>query len=232
MPFITAPVTRHAHDGYQSAQGLSVGALTGIAGAHGAVFWLLVASSGLLSPPLPLNTTLMVQMLAPAVAATSTVAPVISPHPVVVERKPAARPQATQLAPATVLASPSELLSAAATTPATSPVSMPSPALVATPVTPVPLSQPRFDANYLLNPAPTYPALSRRMREEGKVVLRVFVEPDGRPSQLEIKTSSESHHLDQAALDAVRRWTFVAARRGDEAIGAWVLVPIVFNLKT
>lgn len=231
MPPATATARRPAHDAYQSGQRFSAGALVGIAGAHGAVFWLLAASSGLLSPPLPLNTTLMVQMLAPALAATPTVAPVTSPHPAVAERKPAARPQATQLAPATVLAAPSELLSAAETTPVTSPVSTPSPALVAAPATPAQLSQPRFDTNYLLNPAPTYPALSRRLGEEGKVVLRVFVEPDGRPSQIEIKTSSDSPRLDQAALDAVWRWKFVPARRGEEALGAWVLVPLVFNLQ-
>jgi protein TonB len=93
------------------------------------------------------------------------------------------------------------------------------------------VSQPRFDAGYLQNPAPAYPALSRRMGEEGKVVLRVFVEPTGRPGQVEVKTGSGSPRLDQAAQEAVWRWKFVSARQGDEAIGAWVLVPIVFNLR-
>ncbi|WP_246591019.1 energy transducer TonB [Georgfuchsia toluolica] len=92
-------------------------------------------------------------------------------------------------------------------------------------------SAPRFDADYLQNPAPAYPSLSRRLGEEGKVVLRVFVDPSGRPSQVEIKTSSASERLDQAAQDAVRRWKFTPARRGDEAVAAWVLVPIVFNLR-
>ena len=93
------------------------------------------------------------------------------------------------------------------------------------------MTQPRFDADYLSNPAPAYPPLSRRMGEEGKTVLRVHVEPGGRPSQIEIKTSSGSPRLDQAAQDAVWRWKFVPARRGDEAIAAWVLVPILFTLK-
>lgn len=88
----------------------------------------------------------------------------------------------------------------------------------------------RFDADYLRNPPPAYPALSRRLGEEGKVVLRVFVEPAGHPSQIEVKVSSGSPQLDQAAQNAVWRWRFVAARRGDENIGAWVLVPIVFKL--
>ena len=69
------------------------------------------------------------------------------------------------------------------------------------------------------------------MGEEGKVQLRVFVDAGGRPSQIELKASSGSPRLDQAAQDAVWRWKFVPARRGDESIAAWVLVPIVFTLK-
>ncbi len=93
------------------------------------------------------------------------------------------------------------------------------------------ITQPRFDADYLSNPAPAYPPLSRRMGEEGKVQLRVFVDTNGRPSQIELKTSSGSPRLDQAAQEAVWRWKFVPARRGDETVAAWVLVPIVFTLQ-
>jgi protein TonB len=69
------------------------------------------------------------------------------------------------------------------------------------------------------------------MGEEGQVVLRVQVEANGRPAQIELKSSSSSPRLDQAAQDAVWRWKFIPAKRGDEAIGAWVLVPITFTLK-
>lgn len=94
----------------------------------------------------------------------------------------------------------------------------------------VPLRAPRFDAAYLRNPPPAYPRASRRLGEEGRVVLRVRVESDGRPSQLAVQASSGSARLDDAAFDAVRRWRFVAARRGDESVAAWVLVPIEFRL--
>lgn len=92
------------------------------------------------------------------------------------------------------------------------------------------VSAARFDADYLRNPAPAYPPLARRLREEGKVVLRVFVTPEGAAGQVELRTSSGFPRLDQAARDAVSRWKFVPARRGDETVGAWVLIPIVFNL--
>ena len=91
-------------------------------------------------------------------------------------------------------------------------------------------TEPSFSADYLNNPAPVYPPLARRMGEQGKVLLRVFVEPDGLPGEVLVRTSSGSARLDQAAVDTVRRWKFVGARRGVEPIGAWVVVPINFTL--
>ncbi len=89
----------------------------------------------------------------------------------------------------------------------------------------------RFDAAYLQNPAPFYPAPARRRGEEGRVLLRVFVESSGLPGKVELHSSSGFTLLDQSALDAVGRWKFVPARRGSEAVPAWVVVPIVFNLR-
>ena len=102
---------------------------------------------------------------------------------------------------------------------------------VAAPVAPQPVP-PRFDAAYLNNPPPAYPSVSRRLGEEGKVMLRVFVEPNGTPSQVKIHQHSGFPRLDAAALDAVRQWRFVPARQGTDQVGAWVLVPIAFNLRT
>jgi protein TonB len=101
----------------------------------------------------------------------------------------------------------------------------------APPATPAPIVPPNFNANYLDNPAPAYPPLSRRMGEEGKVLLRVHVEASGLPSKVEIRTSSGSERLDQAALEAVKRWKFVPARQGDQAVPAYVVVPISFSLR-
>lgn len=93
-------------------------------------------------------------------------------------------------------------------------------------------SQARFDADYLRNPAPSYPAISRRMREEGKVTLRVLVTPHGTAESVEVKTSSgAARNLIEAASRTVRQWRFVPARRGDTAVQSWVLVPIIFKLE-
>jgi protein TonB len=63
------------------------------------------------------------------------------------------------------------------------------------------------------------------------VLLRVRVSPDGRPASISVQKSSGRALLDQAAVDAVRGWTFVPARQGGEAIAGWVSVPIVFHLQ-
>lgn len=88
-----------------------------------------------------------------------------------------------------------------------------------------------FDAAYLKNPAPPYPAQARRLGEEGRVVLRVQVSPQGLAEQLEVQTSSGSPRLDGAAIATVRQWKFVAARRGDQPVSSWVSVPVLFRLE-
>jgi protein TonB len=128
------------------------------------------------------------------------------------------------LAPLPPIDTPAPLLAAPA---AEAVVAAPAPLATA----PAPLTPPSFDAAYLNNPAPAYPALSRRMGEEGRVVLRVHVSEDGMPTQVQLKTSSKYARLDEAALEAVRRWRFVPARRADAPVAAWVLVPISFSLR-
>jgi protein TonB len=90
---------------------------------------------------------------------------------------------------------------------------------------------PRFNADYLDNPAPSYPPLSRKLGEQGRVLLRVLVTADGVPSQVTLHKSSGYARLDEVAADTVRRWKFVSARQGSQPVEAWVIVPIQFNLK-
>jgi len=94
-----------------------------------------------------------------------------------------------------------------------------------------PIVLPRFDAAYLQNPPPVYPALARRLGEQGRVLLRVLVTTTGQAERVELKTSSGAQRLDQAALDVVKRWRFVPARQGEQPVSAWVVVPISFSLE-
>jgi protein TonB len=107
----------------------------------------------------------------------------------------------------------------------------PGPAVVAA-APPPPLVPPSFGAEYLKNPPPVYPPASRRIGEEGKVVLRVFVSEQGAPAKIEMRTSSGHVRLDEAAMATVAQWKFIPARRGDKPVGAWVLVPISFSLRS
>jgi protein TonB len=97
---------------------------------------------------------------------------------------------------------------------------------------PAPVLQPRFNADYLNNPKPPYPALSRRLHEEGEVRLRVFVSASGNAPRVELQRSSGYDRLDRVALEIVQRWRFVPAREGDQAVAAWVVVPISFTLRS
>jgi protein TonB len=99
-----------------------------------------------------------------------------------------------------------------------------------TPAPPVAVTAARFDADYLHNPKPVYPPFSRRAGEEGRVLLRVKVSAGGTAEEMEIKQSSGFARLDNAAREAVAKWRFVPAKRGDEAIESWVTVPITFAL--
>jgi protein TonB len=96
---------------------------------------------------------------------------------------------------------------------------------------PVAVTPPIFNADYLENPAPTYPAISRRIGEQGRVVLRVLVSPGGKADQVQIATSSGHPRLDDMARETVQRWKFVPAKRGAEAVSAWVVIPISFKLE-
>ena len=95
---------------------------------------------------------------------------------------------------------------------------------------PPPVSPPVYNADYLRNPPPVYPAQAKRLGEQGMVILKVYVSAAGLPEQVEVQTSSGSSRLDQAALNAVRAWTFVPAKQGDKPVAAWVAVPLHFRL--
>jgi protein TonB len=90
---------------------------------------------------------------------------------------------------------------------------------------------PSFNAAYLNNPAPSYPPVSRRLGEQGLVLLQVQVNADGTAGSVELQTGSGSGRLDQAALEAVKQWRFTPAKRGDRPVSASVVVPVRFSLE-
>lgn len=98
------------------------------------------------------------------------------------------------------------------------------------PVEEQPVTQASFTAAYLRNPSPDYPAAAKQRGWEGTVKLRVKISAAGTAEQVAIQQSSGYDLLDEAALEAVRQWRFVPAKRGDTAIASSVVVPLVFRL--
>ncbi|CAN1513979.1 TonB Periplasmic protein TonB, links inner and outer membranes [Burkholderiaceae bacterium] len=92
-----------------------------------------------------------------------------------------------------------------------------------------PLTPAHVDPNYLHRPNPVYPALSKRLREEGTVLLRVNLDAQGIVLDISIEKSSSFQRLDQAAHEAVKQWRFIPAKRGQEAMPSTALVPIEFK---
>ena len=143
---------------------------------------------------------------------------------------PAVQPQ-LHPSPVVTQAAPSE---AAPVVPAAAPTAAAAPAAAGHQrpnTTPSPaVSLPSSDADYLNNPAPAYPRMSRRQGEQGTVVLRVFINTEGRAEKAEIRTSSGYSRLDEAALATVQRWRYVPGKRAGVPEAMWFNVPIRFVL--
>jgi protein TonB len=164
-----------------------------------------------------------------------TPAPPAPPEPV----KPvAAKPkQVTQAAP-TLLAVPDAVPTPNA--PSVQPIAPPAlytPAVpvaaVATPApsAPAKISLPSSDADYLSNPKPPYPPMSKRLGEQGKAIVRVLIGADGQPQKAELRQSSGFERLDQSALATVMKWRYVPGKRDGVAEAMWFSVPISFVLE-
>jgi biopolymer transport protein ExbB len=73
--------------------------------------------------------------------------------------------------------------------------------------------------------------MSKRLGEQGLVMLRVWVSAEGLPKQGQIKKSSGYERLDQAALQALAKWRFAPGKRNGQPEGMWYEVPLNFVLE-
>ena len=124
-------------------------------------------------------------------------------------------------------------------TPSALPMSPPAPytptvpvAAVATPAPPAPakITLPSSDADYLSNPKPTFPPMSRRLSEQGNVLVRVLIGTDGLPKKAEIKKSSGFERLDKAAQEYVMKCRFVPGKVGVVPQEMWYDAPVNYVL--
>ena len=118
--------------------------------------------------------------------------------------------------------------------PIAAPIAPAPPAPVAIPPAPpaAPAIQlPSSDADYLQNPKPPYPPMSKRLNEQGTVVMRVLIGADGQPQKAEIRKSSGFERLDRSAAETVMKWRYVPGKRAGIAEAMWFNVPINFVLE-
>lgn len=199
-----------------------------------AIYWLQTHKVELakIEAPKPM----MVSLLAAAQPVVAQIVPVI-PKPVVHKPQPRIEkvvpkpvqqetpaPVAQQMPPPEV--APNNAITPAVETPSAVEAKI-EPKVVEEPK----IEPPRFGVAYLNNPPPAYPPISRRLGEEGHVVLKVLVNAAGEPESVALENGSGSDRLDQAALDVVKKWRFVPAKRNGQALSAYVLVPLKFSLR-
>lgn len=87
-----------------------------------------------------------------------------------------------------------------------------------------------YRATYAFNPKPNYPRVARSRGWQGKVLLKVRVSAEGYSESVSVHRGSGHETLDESALEAVRKWKFIPARRGDTPVASSVIVPIQFTL--
>jgi protein TonB len=219
-----SPMSRHfaaANNASPAPRWASVGV---VAALHGLALWGLwqtefrssMAEAG----------TLFVTLLEQRQPAPEPPKPLV---PVKLKRPEPARPASDYVAP--------QIVAAAPVTAPTDYVAPPPPAIVAAPVPaaapaapPQRVSLAELAVTCPERTAPAYPPFARRRGEQGQVVLRVFLDEQGRVTNAVVNQSSGSPQLDEAALQAVRRWQCRPATRDGQAAPAVALQPFNFVL--
>lgn len=204
--------------------------LLAVVAAHlGMILWLALAlerSEPALSAPAAVMAGVLLAPPAPL--------PVVEPPKPLPVKRPEERRKPEPVPPPVVQETPA-VVEQAVTPPETAlsePVPEPVPPAgerVPEPETPQ-VVPPRVDASRLDNPAPPYPAVSRQLREQGRVLLDVYILPDGSVGEIRLRESCGYPRLDRSALEAVRHWRYLPARRGTEPIPYWYVQPILFSL--
>jgi protein TonB len=85
---------------------------------------------------------------------------------------------------------------------------------------------------YRIPPKPAiYPPRAVELGQQGEVMVRVRLKPDGTAAEIRLWRSSGFSLLDRAALAAVHGWHFHPAMRSGRPVAAWVEIPVRFHLR-
>lgn len=180
------------------------------------------------SPPPAPRATPQPKTPTKTVATKQPTPPVPAPTPIVT---PQPTPTPLAIAPSANTPAPSAATPAAtAATQSNATGSSNAPAAPPAPPAPPKVELPSSDADYLNNAKPAYPAISKRLGEQGRVVVRVFIDADGQPSQASVKQSSGFDRLDQASVETALKWRYAPGKRAGVAQGMWFDVPLNWQL--
>lgn len=78
---------------------------------------------------------------------------------------------------------------------------------------------------------PRYPDSARRVGAHGVTLLKVRVLENGNVGEILVERSAGHPDLDRSAAEAIKKWRFEPARRGNEPVAVWVLLPVRFQLQ-
>lgn len=85
---------------------------------------------------------------------------------------------------------------------------------------------------YRYPPTPAvYPPRAIELNQQGEVLVRVRLDPEGAAVEIVVHRTSGYHMLDRAAVAAVKSWHFLPAVRDGRPVSAWVEIPVRFHLR-
>lgn len=154
--------------------------------------------------------------------------------------KPLPQPHRAPTPPAPLIAAepspaPAPAAFVAPVQPAPQPAPTPEPIVTQAPPAPLAPPPPRTisasEVQFLKVPTLQYPAASRRARETGRVMLRIFIDERGLPRTVQISRSSGFSRLDEAAVATIQQALFKPYAENGQPIGVWAQVPFDFDLE-
>nr|WP_307603685.1 energy transducer TonB [Variovorax boronicumulans] len=187
---------------------------SGVIVFHAAALWAL--QSGLLrrAAEVVIPVEIMSQFVEPPKPKVEPPPPPPPPPPKVAKAPPPPRPQAIREPKPTP--APQAPVGTTEPPPPPAPPAAPTPpappALPPAPPAPPAVQLPSSNADYLQNPKAVYPAMSKRLGEQGKVIVKVLVGVDGLPKSAEVKKSSGFDRLDEAAIEYIMKCRFVPGK--------------------
>jgi protein TonB len=186
-------------------------------------------------------------MVVDLIAPTPEAPPPPPPPPPKVQPKTPPPPPAAVIAATPPVPAPVPVFTAPPSPPQPAPVPPPDtpppppappapPAPVAPPVPPAPApAAPRqvvlTDSDWVRVPEIEYPLASRRLKEEGTVVVRALIDTRGVPKQVALQRSSGHARLDQQALRAAMTARVKPRTENGVPFEFWIAMPLAFELE-